>query len=101
MACAIEIQRALEQERTDHGFAPSVRIGIHTAEITNIGGSPAGAEVHRASRIGALAGTDEILISRQAAAALHPSLSVEDWHTEEAKGFDQPVEVGRLSWRNG
>lgn len=99
IACAIEIQQALDQQRADHGFAPSVRIGIHTADITEIDGSPAGAEVHRAARIGALAKADEILISRQVSEVLDASHPVDDWHSEQIKGFDQPVDVGHLTWR--
>ncbi|MEE8374728.1 MAG: adenylate/guanylate cyclase domain-containing protein [Acidimicrobiia bacterium] len=99
IACAIEIQQALDQQRADHGFAPGVRIGIHTADITEIDGSPAGAEVHRAARIGALAGADEILISRQVSEVLDDSHPVDDWHSEQIKGFDQPVDVGHLTWR--
>ncbi len=99
IACAIQIQRALDQQRTDHGFAPSVRIGIHTAEITEIDGSPAGAEVHRAARIGALATADEILISRQVSEVIEATHQVDDWRSEQIKGFDQPVDVGHLTWR--
>ena len=98
IACAVEIQRALDRQRTDHGFAPSVRIGIHTAEITDIDGSPAGVEVHRAVRIGALANADQILISRQVESVLNDQLSIDEWRSEEIKGFDRPVDVGRLTW---
>ncbi|MEE9297581.1 MAG: adenylate/guanylate cyclase domain-containing protein [Acidimicrobiia bacterium] len=101
VSCAIDIQRALDRQRTDQGFAPSVRIGIHAAAITNVDGSPAGAEVHRATRIGALAAADEILISRQVTEALGPSIRVEGWRSEQVKGFDNPVEVGTLSWSSG
>jgi class 3 adenylate cyclase len=100
VACAIEIQRALDRHRSDHGFAPSVRIGIHAADISDVDGSPAGAEVHRAARIGALAGADEILISRAVARLLDVSITTDDWRSEEVKGFDRPVEVGRLPWRS-
>ena len=99
VACAIEIQRALDHHRAEHGFAPGVRIGIHAAEITEIDGSPAGAEVHRAARVGALAGADEILISRQVSEVLDDGHPVGDWHSEQIKGFDQPVDVGQLMWR--
>ncbi len=99
VTCAIEIQRALDRHRTDYGFAPSVRIGIHAADISDLDGSPAGVEVHRAARIGALAGADEILISRHVAGLLDASISVADWRSEEIKGFDQPVDVGRLLWQ--
>ena len=30
--CAVDIQRRLARHRHEHGFAPTVRIGMHTAE---------------------------------------------------------------------
>ncbi len=95
--CAIEIQQALEAHRSEHGFAPSVRIGIHAADITDVDGSPAGASVHLAARIGALAEGDQILVTREAAAHLGAH-RVSGWRLEVAKGFDDPVEVGALDW---
>ncbi|MEE8376414.1 MAG: adenylate/guanylate cyclase domain-containing protein [Acidimicrobiia bacterium] len=97
-SCAIEIQRTLARHRSEQGFAPSVRIGIHAASITDVDGSPAGAGVHRAARIGALADGDEILVSRQAANALEDSIPITGWRSEQIKGFNQPVEVGSLRW---
>ena len=35
--CAVEIQRRLSRHRRDHGFAPRVQIGLHTAEATREG----------------------------------------------------------------
>ena len=35
--CAIAIQRRLADHRRRHGFAPQVRIGVHSAEATAIG----------------------------------------------------------------
>jgi class 3 adenylate cyclase len=98
VACAVGIQRTLERQRAEHGFAPNVRIGVHAAPITDVDGSPAGAEVHRASRIGALAEADEILVSRQASDALGRSIVIANWRSEQVKGFDEPIEVGTLSW---
>ena len=34
IACAAAIQRALARHRAEHGFAPSVRIGLHAGEAT-------------------------------------------------------------------
>jgi len=98
VSCAVEIQRTLEQQRSEHGFAPNVRIGVHAGPMTDVGGSPAGSEVHRAARIGALAESDEILVSRQVGDALNRSISIENWRTEQVKGFDEPIEVGSVSW---
>ena len=61
--------------------------------------SHANGAVLRAARIGALANADEILISRQVSKVLDASHPVDDWHSEQIKGFDQPVEVGHLTWR--
>ena len=38
LACAIAIQRTLAEHRRAHGFAPQVRIGVHAAEATRVGG---------------------------------------------------------------
>ena len=35
--CAVDIQRRLARHRREHGFAPRVRIGLHTAEATREG----------------------------------------------------------------
>ncbi|MGI8829144.1 MAG: adenylate/guanylate cyclase domain-containing protein [Candidatus Limnocylindria bacterium] len=63
--CAVSIQRQLREHRQEHGFAPSVRIGLHVGDVAQQGASYEGRAVHLAARIGALAGTDEILASRE------------------------------------
>ncbi len=68
VACAIEIQQRLVAHRREHGFAPSVRIGLHAAEATEDGEGFAGRGVHAAARIGALAGGGEILASHDTVA---------------------------------
>ena len=54
-ACAVDIQRSLDAHRRLNGFAPLVRIGLHTAEVVVAGGDYQGAGVHVAARIGAAA----------------------------------------------
>ena len=61
--CAVDIQRRLTRHRRDHGFAPSVRIGLHTSEATPDGRNYSGRGVHVAARIGAAASGQEILVS--------------------------------------
>jgi class 3 adenylate cyclase len=63
IACAIAIQRALAEQRRAYGFAPGVRIGVHTAAATRRGSDYSGKGVHVAARIAALAGGGEILAS--------------------------------------
>ena len=35
--CAVEIQRTFARQRTEHGFAPNIRIGLHIGDVTEIG----------------------------------------------------------------
>jgi len=96
---AIEIQHALERHRREHGFAPSVRIGLHRAEATRDGTDWAGVGVHAAARIGALADGGEILTSRETAEAAGGARQVSEPSAVSLKGFKEPVEVVRIEWR--
>ena len=62
--CAVEIQRTLVAHRRQHGFAPWMRIGLHTDLATYKSRDYQGKGVHAAARIAAIAGRDEILASR-------------------------------------
>jgi class 3 adenylate cyclase len=63
--CAISIQRALLEQGESAGFAPSVRIGLHTAEANRRGTDYSGSAVHIAARVGALAQGGEILATTE------------------------------------
>jgi class 3 adenylate cyclase len=98
--CAVDIQRRLARHRRDHGFAPSVRIGLHTADATPRGRNFAGGGVHVAARIGAAAGRDEILVSAEVigeAARIRFGLS--EPRSVTLKGVREPVEVQGVEWR--
>ena len=97
--CAVEIQRRLDDHRRDHGFAPAVRIGIHTAEATEEGTDYRGQGVHAAARIGELAERDEILVSANALqqlANLHHPVSAPREVT--LRGIDGTVPVHTVEW---
>ena len=98
--CAVEIQRRLLRHRRDHGFAPRVRIGLHTAEATREGRGYLGRGVHLAARIGAAAAGDEILasstVTEQAGASRH---SFSEPRTLTLKGVAEPIEVRAIDWR--
>ena len=96
-ACAI--QRSLAAHRRDHGFAPRVRIGLHTAEATEKKGDYAGKGVHAAARVAAAAVGDEVLVSRDALAAAGDDIAIADERALELKGFAQPVTVASISWQ--
>jgi class 3 adenylate cyclase len=99
VACAIDIQQRLIEHRRTHGFAPQVRIGLHTTEATRDGADYTGLGVHAASRIASLAGPNEILASAETVDGLGrvPTL---DRRTESLKGIVQPVEVVVIDWHS-
>jgi class 3 adenylate cyclase len=97
IGCAVAIQRALREHRTEHGFSPRVRIGAHAAEATREGDDWSGVEVHAAARIGALAEADEILVSKETAEGA--PFEVSEPRSVSLKGIARPLEVVSVSWR--
>lgn len=97
---AVAIQRRLAEHRREHGFAPSVRIGLHVAEASVDGGDYRGQGVHLAARVAAVAGPEEIVISKDAVEAgdtLRFPLS--EGRSVELKGIKDPVQVHQVDWR--
>lgn len=94
--CALAIRRTLADQRRQHGFAPSVRIGLHSGEALKTTTGYEGREVHIAARIGALAGPDEILASRATIEAAGQSLEHGPLRTEHLRGIAEPFEVAAL-----
>jgi class 3 adenylate cyclase len=97
LACAVAIQQALREHRQAHGFAPQVRIGVHTASATHEGLDYRGRGVNTAARVGALADGDEILATA-ATAALTSTPQVTRRRSVVLKGFADPVEVVSIRW---
>ena len=96
VACAVAIQRALAEHRRNHGFAPPVRIGVHTADAIPAGGGFRGKGVHTAARLGAVAEANEILASRETAEAARVTFM--NPRTVELKGISEPVEIVSVDW---
>jgi class 3 adenylate cyclase len=99
IGCAVAIQRALAEHRRAHGFAPSVRIGIHATEATRSGRSFRGKGVHEAARIAALAEGGEIVASRDTVTSSARSISVSGAREVRLKGISDPVEIVTIDWR--
>jgi class 3 adenylate cyclase len=98
---AVTIQRRLASHFREHGFAPSVRIGLHTAEATLDGDDYRGRGVHLASRVGSAAEADEIAIS----AAVNEALTgarypVSEPRSVELKGIEETVQLHTIDWRS-
>ena len=98
MQCAIAIQRMLVEHRRHHGFSPRVRIGVHTAAAQRYGTGYKGKGVHEAARIGALAGGEQIVASRETvAAAGHVQAS--EPRIVQAPGLAEPIEIVTVQWQ--
>ncbi len=98
VACAVAIQRKLDDHRRQHGFAPQVRIGLHASEAAQVGGNYRGVGVHEAARIGALADAGQIVASR-ATIGENSTHAVSEPRTVTLKGISEPVEIVEIGWR--
>jgi SARP family transcriptional regulator, regulator of embCAB operon len=94
--CAVTLQQRLATHRVEHGFAPSLRIGLHADRAVPVRGKYTGRGVHLAARVAAIAGPGEIVLTRSTATAADATLH----HRREVllKGLPDPVEVGILHW---
>jgi len=98
-SCAVAIQRRLAEHRRRNGFAPAVRIGMHSAEATVIADDYAGLGVHEAARVGALAEGGEILATIETLDYATIPFEVSNEREVSLKGLAQPVRVGSIDWR--
>lgn len=96
LGCAISIRRAFADHRREHGFAPSIRIGLHVAEALQVTSGYEGAGVHTAARIGSLAVGEEILASRATFDAVASPVRHGPWRTERLRGLRTPIEVASV-----
>jgi class 3 adenylate cyclase len=98
LAAGQAVQRALERHRREHGFAPQVRIGLHSSDAVRHEGDFSGAGVHIAARVAALADAGEILVTSDTLAVAAP-VDVLDRRTVALKGVSAEIEVARVGWR--
>jgi class 3 adenylate cyclase len=96
--CAVTIQRRLSAHRRLHGYAPQLRIGIHSGEVQMENGAVRGAAVHRASRLCGAARADVIVASREALQAGGRSLN--GLHGFALKGIKEKVEAAEVAWES-
>lgn len=91
--CACEVQTTLRAHRTDHGFAPAVRIGVHTGDAIRRDDDYFGGAVNQTARIASAAGSGEVLVSANTfSLSDHPQPEI-DRRMLELKGIPDPVEV--------
>jgi class 3 adenylate cyclase len=98
--CAIDIQRRLTRHRREHGFAPSVRIGLHAGDATRDGRDYGGRDVHIAARVCGAAGGEEILVTTVVLEhARSTRFRASDPRALSLKGVREPVAVRAIEWR--
>ena len=98
--CAVDIQRRLARHRREHGFAPLVRIGLHTTEAARQGRDYRGKGVHVAARVSAAASGEEILVSSTALSGTGPiRFGLSEPRQLTLKGVEEPVEARSVDWR--
>ena len=97
LACAVAIQRRLDEHRRLHGFAPKVRIGVHATGATQLGRNFSGKGVHEASRIAGLAEGSEIMSSKETAAGSR--FPVSEARTVTLRGTSEAIDVVTVEWR--
>ncbi len=97
--CGIAIQRRLDEHRRRHGFAPSVRIGLHMGAAMTIEDDYAAKDVVIAARVGTLASSDQILISADLADQIPETIPTRDRHPVSLKGIPNEIPVATVDWR--
>ena len=85
-------------DRAAHGFAPSIRIGLHAGEATARDGDYFGSAVTRAARIAAAAGAGEVLASASLVAGLRRVVPLSGERTLALKGIAEPVAAVLVTW---
>jgi class 3 adenylate cyclase len=81
-----------------HTLGVAIRAGVHTGEIERRGDDVAGIAVHIAARVMALAGQDEVLVSRTVKDLVAGSgLRFEDRGTHALKGVPERWQVFRAT----
>ena len=96
VAAAIAIQRRLQDQRQQQGFAPQVRIGLHAADANQVGTNFRGKGVHEASRIAGVAKGSEIVAS---VGTVGDGFRTSAPRSEILKGLSEPIEVVTIDWR--
>jgi class 3 adenylate cyclase len=94
----VAIQRRLAESGEQHGFAPTIRIGLHTAEANRAGLDYIGIGVNYAARIGAAAASGEILASDSTVAGANRSIRDLGRRTLHLRGISEPVPVTSIGW---
>jgi class 3 adenylate cyclase len=98
VACAVEIERRIEAELEQTGFAPQVRIGIHAGEAVEEESDLIGNMVNLASRVAAVAAPGEICVTEPVADKVSDRFHLEDRGLHTLKGVARPRHLLSVKW---
>jgi class 3 adenylate cyclase len=96
LRCAQSIQRSMSEHRREQGFAPQIRIGLHTAEATSRGGDYVGRGVHAAARVASAGQGGEILATEATLEAALEDYRVTRRGPVALKGLAEPIELAHV-----
>jgi len=94
--CAASIQRTLASHREEHGFAPQVRIGAHTAESLRRGGDYAGKGIHVAARVAAATAGGAVSVTAATLEASQRPHATGPLEALEVDGVTESLEVANV-----
>lgn len=98
VGCAVAIQRRLNAQREEYGFAPAVRIGVNAGPAVEEQGDVLGSTVNLASRVTASAEPGEILVTEVVADLLDDRFRLTDAGLRDLKGLDRKAHVLSVGW---
>jgi class 3 adenylate cyclase len=96
--CAIDVQRALDEQRRSGATMLHARIGLHAGDVVEDGGDVLGHVVNLASRVSSAAQPDEILVTEPVADQMVGSLELEDRGLQPLKGVSQHRHLLAVRW---
>src|SRR3989454_3578158 len=99
-ACAVAVQRRLQQHAWPDGAAVQVRVGLHTGEATLVGNEYLGLDVHRAARVASAGNGGQVLLSETTRAlvdhVLPAGLGLKDLGIHRLKDLAHPERLFQL-----
>ncbi len=98
-SAAADILRRFDRQRADTGFAPSVRVGIHSGDAMEEGDDILGNVVNLAARVTDAAEADEILVTEHVADHLDGRHTTVGRGLHTLKGIARPRHLLALVWR--
>ena len=95
---AVQILRRLEQQRSQTGFAVSVRAGIHSGDAVEDGDDIIGNVVNLACRVTEAADRDQVLVTEHVADHLDGRHTTRGMGLHTLKGVGRPRHLLALDW---